>query len=216
VYNGLDLPNRQYRSSFPQEFERTVLLTVGNIRRVKGHDVLIRAVAPLMRRDPRLMLYIAGDVLEQAYINELQSLVRKLELEQRIQFLGGIHNLESQLSRADIFVLPSRSEGFSNAIVEAMAASLPVIATDVGGNAEAVVDGITGYIVPPEDPDALRSAIEKLLADPGMAMRMGVAGRRQIAERFTTEAMMSGIVAIYRKLLHVGEGAQTLAGTAPR
>jgi L-malate glycosyltransferase len=163
-----------------------------------------------------LMLYIAGDVLEQLYFNELQSLVKKLDLEQRIQFLGGIRNLESQFSRADIFVLPSRSEGFSNAIVEAMAASLPVIATDVGGNAEAVVDGITGYIVAPEDPDALRTAIEKLLADPAMAMRMGVAGRSQIAERFTTEAMMSGIVAIYRKLLRVSESTQTLAETAPR
>jgi L-malate glycosyltransferase len=216
VYNGLDLPNGKYRSRFPKESDRTVLLTVGNIRRVKGHDVLIRAVAPLMRRDQRLMLYIAGDVLEQLYFNELQSLVKKLDLEQRIQFLGGIRNLESQFSRADIFVLPSRSEGFSNAIVEAMAASLPVIATDVGGNAEAVVDGITGYIVAPEDPDALRTAIEKLLADPAMAMRMGVAGRSQIAERFTTEAMMSGIVAIYRKLLRVSESTQTLAETAPR
>ena len=78
---------------------------------------------------------------------------------------------------ADIFVLPSRSEGFSNAIVEAMAASLPVVATNVGGNAEAVEDGVTGLLVPAEDPAALSAAITHLLSDPSQAKAMGTAGK---------------------------------------
>ena len=75
VYNGLDPPTWKSRSSFPQKSDTTVLLTVGNIRRVKGHDVLIRAVAPLMRGDQRLMLHVAGDVLEPVYFNQLQGCV---------------------------------------------------------------------------------------------------------------------------------------------
>jgi glycosyltransferase involved in cell wall biosynthesis len=98
-------------------------------------------------------------------------------------------------------VLPSRSEGFSNAIVEAMAASLPVVATNVGGNAEAVSDGLSGFIVPPEDPEQLATAIARLLSDPSQAMAMGLAGKKLAAERFTTEAMMNRITAVYEKLL---------------
>jgi glycosyltransferase involved in cell wall biosynthesis len=82
-----------------------------------------------------------------------------------------------------------------------MAASLPVVATDVGGNAEAVQDGICGYIVPAEDPGALSAAILRLLADPLQAQAMGAAGKRLATEKFTTEAMMNAITGTYRNLL---------------
>jgi glycosyltransferase involved in cell wall biosynthesis len=85
-----------------------------------------------------------------------------------------------------------------------MASSLPVVATDVGGNAEAVKDGITGFLVPPEDPDALSAAILRLLSDPFQPKAMGNAGRNLVAERFTTEAMMNQIAGAYRKLLSGG------------
>jgi len=105
------------------------------------------------------------------------------------------------LATADIFVLPSRSEGFSNAIVEAMAASLPVIATDVGGNAEAVEDGVSGFLVPSEDPEELSIAISRLLSDKPLAAAMGLAGKALVLERFTTEAMMRRIADTYKSLL---------------
>jgi len=109
--------------------------------------------------------------------------------------------LREHLSAADIFVLPSRSEGFSNAIVEAMAASLPVVATDVGGNAEAVRDGISGFVVPSEDIPALAAAIIRLLSDPSKAQAMGVAGKKLVEEKFTTDAMMRQITFSYAQLL---------------
>ena len=200
VYNGLDLADWDISQSvLPRD--KFHITTIGNIRHVKGHDVFIRAAAAIAPRFPNACFSIAGGVLEPAYFEELHALVRDLNLGNRFHFAGGITDLRQHLTAADIFVLPSRSEGFSNAIVEAMAASLPVVATNVGGNAEAVEDGVSGLIVPAEDPNALAAAITQLLANPAKAKAMGVAGKRRVAERFTTEAMMMQTTATYRRLL---------------
>jgi len=201
IYNGLNLAdwNAAPRpAKNPGEF---LVTTVGNIRRVKGHDVFVRAAAAIVQQFPKVSFSIAGDVLEPDYFRELQTLVRDLDLVNHVRFDGGVTNQRQHLAEADIFVLPSRSEGFSNAIIEAMASSLPVVATDVGGNAEAVKDGITGFLVPSEDPDDLSAAILRLLSDPSLAKAMGAAGRKVVAERFTTEAMMNQIAGAYGKLL---------------
>jgi glycosyltransferase involved in cell wall biosynthesis len=154
-----------------------------------------------LERFPNVSFSVAGDVLESDYLIELKDLVRDLNLSDHFHFVGGVTNLREHLSAADIFVLPSRSEGFSNAIVEAMAASLPVVATNVGGNAEAVIDGVSGFLVPPEDPAALAAAITRLLCDPYRAKAMGLAGRALAAEKFTTEAMMNRITNVYGELI---------------
>ena len=202
IYNGLDLADWK-RSSEPTKRQgEFVVATVGNIRRVKGHDVLIRAAAAIVTQFPHVSFSIAGDVLEPKYFEELQILIRELNLSDRVHFAGGITNLREYLSTADIFVLPSRSEGFSNAIIEAMAASLPVVATDVGGNAEAVENGVSGFIVPSEDVASLSEAIIRLLSDPGKAKEMGAVGRELALERFTIDAMMQRITNVYAGLLN--------------
>lgn len=201
IHNGLDLSGWVAAPRPARTAGRVVIATVGNIRAVKGHDVLVRAAALTAPHFPNVSFRVAGDVLETAYFSELQALVRDLNLEDRFTFWGGVTNLHTYLAEADIFVLPSRSEGFSNAIVEAMAASLPVVATDVGGNNEAVRDGISGLLVPSEDPSALSAAIMQLLSDPAKATRMGAAGREIVESRFTTEAMMSQIAGVYEALL---------------
>ena len=200
VYNGLDLADWNATHA-PKSPNQVLITTVGNIRRVKGHDVFIKAAASLAPQFPEASFSIAGDVLDPAYFAELEALVRDLNLTGRFRFTGGIANLHEHLASADIFVLPSRSEGFSNAIVEAMAASLPVVATDVGGNAEAVQEGLTGSLVPPDDPAALAAAIARLLTDPSQAKAMGEAGRHLASENFTAEAMMRRITATYQSLL---------------
>jgi glycosyltransferase involved in cell wall biosynthesis len=198
IYNGLDLVESVRPARASNAFR---VATVGNVRHVKGHDIFIKAAAEVVRRFPQVSFSIAGEVLEPAYFAELQSLVRDLKLSERFHFVGGVTNIAEYLSSADIFVLPSRSEGFSNAIIEAMAASLPVIATDVGGNAEAVKDGVNGFIVPSEDSAALAEAICVLLGDSSRAVQMGAAGKTLVAEKFTTSAMMSRIGAAYANLL---------------
>jgi glycosyltransferase involved in cell wall biosynthesis len=201
IYNGLDLSDWNTVSRPHKTSEGLHVTTVGNIRRVKGHDIFIKAAALIVQHFPETRFSIAGDVLEPEYFAELQILIRDLGLSSQFRFTGGIKNLSEHLGGADIFVLPSRSEGFSNAIVEAMAASVPVVATDVGGNAEAVKDGVNGFIVPSEDPAALSSAILQLLSDLPRAKAMGEAGRALAAEKFTLKAMMNRITGTYESLL---------------
>ena len=201
IYNGLNLENWNTAPRPAKAQGEFLVTTVGNIRRVKGHDVFIKAAAAIVPHFPKVSFSIAGDVLEPAYFTELQDLVQDLKLANHFRFDGGVTNLRQHLAAADVFVLPSRSEGFSNAIVEAMAASLPVVATNVGGNAEAVQDGVSGFVVPSEDPAALSAAIIRLLSDPSLAKAMGAAGKNLAAERFTIESMMSRIVSAYKDLL---------------
>jgi glycosyltransferase involved in cell wall biosynthesis len=204
IYNGLDVSEWMASTRPVRSRDEVVVTTVGNIRRVKGHDVLVRAAALIVAQFPNVKFSVAGEVLEQDYFVELQTLVQSLGLSQQFRFVGGVTNLREHLFAADIFVLPSRSEGFSNALIEAMAAALPIVATDVGGNAEAVTDGVNGFIVPAEDPAALAGAILRLLSDPVRAKAMGIAGEAIAAKQFTTEAMMSQIARTYQKLLSQG------------
>jgi glycosyltransferase involved in cell wall biosynthesis len=201
IYNGLNLADWNTVIRPAKAPGELLVTTIGNIRRVKGHDIFIKAAAFILPRFPKVSFSIAGDVLEADYFAELQTLVRDLNLSDHFHFVGGITNLREHLSVADIFVLPSRSEGFSNAIVEAMAAALPIVATNVGGNAEAVKDGVSGFVVPSDDPAALSAAIIRLLSDPSLAKAMGEAGKDLVAENFTAEAMMNRITATYRNLL---------------
>jgi glycosyltransferase involved in cell wall biosynthesis len=197
IYNGLNVQRfANTRSSGGQR-----VISVGNIRRVKGHDIFIRAAAIVAQRFPRATFSIAGEVLEPQYFQELLMLVDSLGLADRFQFEGGVTDLPSFLAEAEIFVLPSRSEGFSNALIEAMAASLPVVATRVGGNSEAVEDGVTGLLVPPEDPNALANAMQKLLSDSERTRAMGEAGRRLAIRAFSNDRMVNQVADIYHRLL---------------
>jgi glycosyltransferase involved in cell wall biosynthesis len=203
IYNGIEVADWDAASHPAKPPAAPVIATVGNIRRVKGHDLFIKAAASVVAQFPQVSFNIAGDVLESDYFAELQTLIAYMNLSNHFHFVGGVANLREYLSTADIFVLPSRSEGFSNAIVEAMAASLPVVATNVGGNAEAVTDGVSGFIVPPEDPAALAAAITRLLSDPGKAQEMGAAGKKLASEKFTTDAMMHQITLAYASVLRL-------------
>jgi glycosyltransferase involved in cell wall biosynthesis len=200
VYNGINL-SEWSKYPAPSSQQRQLVVTVGNIRHVKGHDILIRAAALVYEKFPDVSFAIAGTVLDDEYMSSLQDLIRKNNLSNNFIFLDTCRDIPALLATANIFVLPSRSEGFSNAIVEAMAASLPAVVTDVGGNAEAVHHAISGFVVPPDDPQALASAILQLLQNPAMARMMGESGRSLVAENFTNETMMKGFTDIYRKLL---------------
>jgi glycosyltransferase involved in cell wall biosynthesis len=204
IYNGLDLTGWHTAFKRTTTSDKLLVTTVGNIRRVKGHDVFIKAAASIVPHFPNVSFSIAGDVLEPDYFDELQAQVRELNLSDHFHFVGSVTDLHQHLSAADIFVLPSRSEGFSNAIIEAMAASLPVVATNVGGNSEAVRDGVSGFLVPSDDPAALSAAIIRLLSDPSQAKAMGADGNAIVTENFTIEAMMTRIASAYQKLLSTG------------
>ena len=209
VPNGLDLAAWQHFAPTPPPPDRPRLVTLGNIRRVKGHDTLLRAFAAVLPHFPEATLEIGGATLEPDFRAELDRIVADHNLSAHVTFAGSIDGLGAQqqfLSGATLFVLPSRSEGFSNAIIEAMAAGLPVVATRVGGNAEAVLDDgaaqETGLLVPPDDIPALTQALLTLLRDPARMARMSTNARHRVGALFTTEAMLRSTTTLFTRLLN--------------
>jgi glycosyltransferase involved in cell wall biosynthesis len=201
IYNGLNIEH--FANAGHRNRNEHLVASVGNIRRVKGHDIFVKAAAIIARRFPQTRFSVAGEVLEPEYFHELHTLRESLGLSDRFRFEGEVTDLPRFLAGADIFVLPSRSEGFSNAIIEAMAASLPVVATRVGGNPEAVQHGVTGLLVPAEDPSVLADAVLELLSDSERATAMGEAGRRVAARDFSTDHTVTQVVETYRRLLSI-------------
>ena len=130
---------------------------------------------------------------------QLQSQIDAEGLRENIRLMGARSDVPDFLRMADIGVLCSHEEGFSNAILEGMAAGLPMVVTDVGGNAEAVVDGQTGYVVPPHDSAALGEALLKM-ADNSSRTAMGEAGRQRTRERFSMSACIDAYEALYREV----------------
>ena len=208
VYNGIDLseadairPDTGARFAYQPDADAPLVVTVANVRRVKGLDVLVRAVASLTRRHPKARFVIVGEILDRNYLDELRRQAADLGVSDQIVFAGKSSNVFGLLKVADLFCLPSRSEGFSNALVEAMACGLPAVATDVGGNGEAVVEGVTGYLTPNEDPEALAERMDGILSDRSLAASMGAAARKRVEEFFTTGTMVRRLASLYEALL---------------
>jgi len=178
-----------------------IICAVAHIRRVKGLDIFVQAAAKVCREFPHAVFVVVGGNHEPEYFRELQRLTESLGLNDNIRFLGRREEVFPLLKMSDVFCLPSRSEGFSNALVEAMACSLPCVATRVGGNAEALQDGQNGFLVEPEDASATADRILTLLRQPEWARRMGHAARQTVEEKFTQEAMMKNLVGVYERLL---------------
>jgi glycosyltransferase involved in cell wall biosynthesis len=207
VYNGIavEASTEEERDKARQELGirvgLPVITTVGNLRRVKGTDTLIRAAATVRTRYPDALFLICGSALEADYVSELRELIKELGLETNVRLLGGKENVPALLALTTVFALPSHSEGFPNALIEAMAAGLRCVATNVGGNREAITDGVDGMLVPPDNPDALAQAICHLLDHPAAAAEMGTKARTTYEKRFTIEVMMNRLVQTYEEVL---------------
>jgi glycosyltransferase involved in cell wall biosynthesis len=181
------------------------LLCAAALIRRKGIDVLLESVARLAERGLYPELWLAGDGPERA---ALEASARALGISPRIRFLGARADVPDLLSACDAFVLPSRREGLGVAALEAMALARPVVASRVGGLAEAVLHEGTGLLVPPEDPAALADALERLLRDPALRERLGTAGPGRVAERHSAKAMVDAYERLYAEVLaeHAGAG----------
>lgn len=173
--------------------------TVSRLDPVKGIDDLLRAGRLLRDRGLAATLLILGYGPEAA---TLRRLAAELGLEGAVRFPDPQTPPRAVLACLDIFVLASRFEGLPNVALEAMAMGVPVVATAVGGTAEAVADGLTGTLVPPNRPDRLAEAIVRFLKDPAAARAAGAAGRRRVLERFSAARMVADTEALYEQLLH--------------
>jgi glycosyltransferase involved in cell wall biosynthesis len=163
----------------------------------KGHKELFTAMAGLKERYP-IHALIIGDGRR---MDEVRGLAASLGLGGEVHFLGPRQDVPDLLNAMDIFVLPSYSEGVSLALLEAMAAGKPVIATAVGGTPEVVTDGVTGLLIPPRDAGALAGALERLLADPAFAQHLGANARAHVRDHFSLDRLGREINAIYGELV---------------
>lgn len=182
--------------------------TVGRLNPVKDHARLLLAFERLLRDVPDVALVLAGDGALRA---QLESLAAAPALAGRVHLLGDRGDVAGLLRAFDVFVLSSLSEGYSIALLEACASALPIVATDVGGNAEIVQHGVNGLLVPPADPAALAQALRTLLADPLRAAAMGRAGQ----ERVRREGSLSAMADRYDRLYADAAAEPAPAPSAP-
>jgi glycosyltransferase involved in cell wall biosynthesis len=200
VRNGIDL-DRYCRAADPRlrralagDAPRALVLTVARLDPQKGHEYLL-AAAPAI---PHAVFVFAGEGAERPRLEEM---ARALGVGDRVRFLGHRSDIPDLLAVCDVFVLPSLYEGLPLAVLEAMAAAKPVIATAVGGTDEAVINGESGLLVPSAEPAALAAAIRTVLGDAAVARRLGEAGQIRVRREFSAGRMIAEVSGVYEDLL---------------
>jgi glycosyltransferase involved in cell wall biosynthesis len=183
--------------------EAVVVGSVGRLGPLKNYANLIRWVGELTAAFPKVHLLLIGDGEERL---ALEALIKELHLGDRVRLLGHREDIPEMLGTMDIFAFPSLSEGLPRAVMEAMAAGLPCVVMDVGGNAEAVVDGHTGYVVPPGDGPGFKAALTRLLRDGELRKKLGAAGKKRAFTLFNPKRLAAEYEALYRSVLNRNQG----------
>ena len=213
VYNGIDINRMVSTVSRPETLSllglppesngvrRNFITIVANMRHdVKDYPMFLRAARRVKTEVPDVAFLLAG---EGELTESIRALASELGLESSTFFLGRCEKIAELLSISDVCVLSSKAEGFSNSILEYMAAARPVVATDVGGAGEAIVEGVTGYLVQSGDDRTMAQRIMSLLRDPEKASAIGIQGRRLVEERFSCAAQLKRTEELYDKLLRI-------------
>lgn len=209
IYNGVDFSlhdtvknNVGLKNNYGIKDNDIVVTLVANLQhRVKGHKYFIQSAKSITERHHnRVKFLIAGNGHEVNLKSELKALVSELNLNDKVVFTGQVKNIIEILSITDIGVNSSLSEGMSNSILEYMAMGKPVVATEVGGNPEVVIDGETGIIVPPKDSQSLAEALLKLINNKELKRSMGSKGKKRAEEYFSAEKMAKEYERMYESL----------------
>jgi glycosyltransferase involved in cell wall biosynthesis len=207
VYYGIE-PERWCSPSRDLRFEwklaeKLLVGSVGRLESRKGHDLLIRAMPFIAQRFPQTMLLIAGHD-PWGYGRVLESLVTQLGMEKHVRFLGFQDDIPSFLHAIDVFAFASRSEGFGQVVIEAMAAGKPVVVSRIAPLTEIVIDGETGFYAEPENPESFAEKILWLLSHREEAQNMGKRGQEVVKKRFSAETMAFAVLAIYQEVFRRG------------
>jgi glycosyltransferase involved in cell wall biosynthesis len=200
VHNGIELVPDGAVDGRIAELARQgpVLCALTQLRPGKGLETLIQSLPDVLDRHPRLQVAIGGEGPDR---ERLHAAARAAGVAAAVHFLGPTADPASILRGADVFVHPSWAEAFPYVVLEAMSMGLPVLASDVGGISEALVDGESGLLVPSGDDRALRDALLHMLGDTAVRSRMGAAAKRRVQARFTRTAMIDRLVAVYDEVL---------------
>jgi len=179
--------------------DEKVVGIVGRLAPVKNHLLFLKCVQLLLQKDRKIKFIIAG---EGRLRGDLERIAEEMEIKDHIIFTGWLNNMRQLYGIMDVCVLTSHMECMPVVLLEAMAGCVPVVATKVGGVPEVVEEGRTGYLVPPDDPQAIAGAVHSLLEDPGRRKEMGLRGRQIVKQRFSADVMADGFVRMYRELLN--------------
>ena len=177
---------------------------VGMVARVvpwKGCDDFIAAAKTISTEFPDARFVIIGEAPDQNYYGRLLEMVREIDMNDRIMFIGLRKDMPQVYAALDLFLLPSWEEPFGRCTLEAMATGRPMAGTDSGGTHEQIIDNVTGLLVPPRAPDALAQAALKMLRDPEKARRMGAAARERVTANFSIESHTRQVEKLYQTLL---------------
>jgi glycosyltransferase involved in cell wall biosynthesis len=199
VHAGLTREKALEGFGLPQEPSRRFVSIVANLRNpVKDHPMFLRAAARVRAAVPNAGFVIAG---EGELMSDLRDLAKQLGIQDDVFFIGRCDRVADLLFASDVGVLSSKAEGFANAILEYMAASLPVVATDVGGAREAITEGETGYVVASGDDEGMAERIIGLLNEPKRARAMGERGKLIVAQKFSCDRHLQNTIELYDELL---------------
>jgi glycosyltransferase involved in cell wall biosynthesis len=203
IPNGIDLHevDRDARNVFvpPQN----TVLVVGQIEARKRHQDIIQAMPKLIQRHPEIRLAIAGNVYQPEYLAELQRITGKLGLADRVDFLGGRTDILPLMKQARAFVRCSESEGLPWAILEAMTARLPIVASDIEAHRELIQHGHTGLLSSLGQPTGYADALDLLLSSPKLSARLASEARTVAEQKFSAEVMVRKTERIYREIMRL-------------
>ncbi|HOV21519.1 MAG TPA: glycosyltransferase family 4 protein [bacterium] len=202
IPNGVDI--KKFRPPDNKEIlkekigikKKKILVFIGRLSEEKGLKILLKAIKNDIFKNT--LLYIVGKGYLETELNEF---VKTNCITDRVVFTGFKQDVVPFLQVADVFVLPSISEGFSNALLESMATGLPVVATKVSGNIDIIENGINGFLVEPENSEELAKALEKILKDENLARKMGEENRRKIVENYSIDKIVEKYIALYNNLI---------------
>jgi glycosyltransferase involved in cell wall biosynthesis len=192
IPNGISVENylapvarEELRAQWNLPQEAVVLGSIGRLVPQKGFDVLLRALANLPNANVQLVLVGEGE-----QETALRALAAELRIAERVHFVGYRYDVPQLLGAFDVYVHPARFEGMSNAVLEAMAAGCPIVASAVDGNLELIQDGITGWLVPPDNVPALAHAMKEAITQPQEARERGRAAQQRALHCFSVDAMV--------------------------
>jgi len=210
IYYGIEAehfikPNSDLRKGWNLD-GNAIIGSIGRLELRKGHGTLIKAMPLILKKVPNAILLIAGHD-PWGYGEKLEIMIDELKLNSKVKLLGFQNDIPSFLHAIHVFAFASSSEGFGQVIIEAMAAGKPVIANRIPPLTEIVLDGQTGLLVEPDNPEAFARAVVWLLQKPEEARRMGIEGQRRVSNQFNAKRMSDRILSVYTKLLGIRDGS---------